>query len=560
MTRSAAVTNRSTAVTNSSTDTLQNLDHRQNLSLLKVYTMYRLVVCVILIVTLFTNPSDTLLFGKANLKMFLYGVISYFLINLVTLVLIVPKTRQLTDQQLFLNFFIDVVAILVMIDASGGVASGLELLLVVTIAACSIMLPSQIALLLTAIASLGLLAETASQVYQQAVTVSGFISTGLVGMVLFLTAFFIRNLASRIRGSQLLAYQHALDVGKLQQLNQQIVHRMRTGIIVCRQNGEILLANSAAGELLGETDIANRDSMATRQLPALLKSPLSQWLSMPTFRPGPLHIQQSDREVLVSFTAISEGQEADTLIFLEDNRRLVKQAQQMKLASLGRLTASIAHEIRNPLGAVSHAAQLLAESEKLSSSDQRLCDIIENHCDRMNRVIENILNLSSRNAPDPERIALATWLQRFIDEFDAYASDVYDNWAIEFRCDNTENDTFIDSSQMLQVLINLSVNGLRYSLQHCGEAKIVFHLFRHPVTQLPVLDVIDFGPGVDPEAIQHIFEPFYTTDPRGSGLGLYISRELCEANEARLDYIRTESGQSCFRISFPHPDRQPAPE
>lgn len=541
-------------------NTLHHLDHRQNLSLLKVYTMYRLVVCAILLVTLFTNPSDSLQFGKANLTLFLYGVSCYFFINLVTLILIVPKTRQLNDQQLFLNFFIDVVAIIVLIDASGGVASGLELLLVVTVAACSIMLPSQIALLLTAIASLGLLAETTSQVYKQTVTVSGFISTGLVGMVLFLTSFFIRNLASRIRGSQQLAQQHAVDVGKLQQLNQQIVQRMRTGIIVCRQDGEVLLANSAAGELLGESDIANSENLAARQLPALLMEPLCQWLSTPAFRPAPLHMQQSDRELLVSFTAISEGNEADTLIFLEDNRRLVKQAQQMKLASLGRLTASIAHEIRNPLGAVSHAAQLLGESDKLDSSDQRLCDIIESHCDRMNRVIENILNLSSRSAANPERISLNAWLQRFIEEFDAYVSDVNRPWVIELQSFEAENDTFIDSSQMLQVLINLCVNGLRYSQQHCGEAKLLFHLFKHPVTRLPVLDVIDFGPGVDEQSIQHIFEPFYTTDPKGSGLGLYISRELCEANEARLDYIRTEEGQSCFRISFPHPDRQPAPE
>lgn len=535
----------------------QQFDHRQNLSLLKAYTAYRVVVCLILLVTFLAKPFNTLVFGSVKEQLFLYGVVAYLSINLITLVAILPKTRQLNNQQLFLNFFIDTFAILILTDASGGIPSGLQLLLVVSVAASSIMLPPQIALLLAALGSLGLLTDTAILVRENLIQVSAFLPAGLVGIVLFLTAFLIQNMSARIRGSQLLAAQRAADVSKLQQLNQQIVQRMRTGILVCDQAGRILLANSAAGELLGDRDLIEVSKIKPRTLPDILLAPLTLWQDSHSYRAPPVYIDKSDREIIISFSAISEVSQADTLIFLEDNRRLVKQAQQMKLASLGRLTASIAHEIRNPLGAISHASQLLAESEQLLSADRRLSDIIQNHAARMNKVIENILHLSSRNSSNPERVCLDEWLKQFVEE---YQSELGKQCSIVLDSDNQPHFSCFDGSQMNQVLTNLTQNGLRYSENQTGEAKLCFKLYNHPVTDLPILDIIDYGPGIPQDQVDLVFEPFYTTDPKGSGLGLYISRELCEANEARLDYIANEQGHSCFRLSFPHQDRQPRPE
>lgn len=538
-------------------NTYQQFDRRQNLTLLKVYTAYRVVVCLVLLITYVTKPFENAVFGSSNQNLFFYGVIGYLAVNIITLIGVLPKTRQLNNQQLFISFFIDVLAVLILIDSSGGVRSGLEIILVVSVAASSIMLPSQIALLLAALASLGLLADTARLVHEELAGVANFLSAGLVGIVLFLTAFFIQNLASRIRGSQMLAEQHAADITKLQQLNQQIVQRMRTGILVCDQSGQILLANTAAGELLGDKHISRVSNIHPETIPDVLLTPLQLWQDSPQFRSPPLYVDKSDRELLVNFSSIENRRSADTLIFLEDNRRLVKQAQQMKLASLGRLTASIAHEIRNPLGAISHASQLLAESDQLDTADKRLCDIIQNHSARMNKVIENILHLSSRNASNPERLSLNDWIRRFIDEFQ---DDTGMDCTIRFESDDSAHYTFVDSSQLNQVLTNLTQNGLRYSQQRTGEATLLLKLYNHPTTSLPVMDIIDDGPGVAEQDIELIFEPFYTTDPKGSGLGLYISRELCEANEARLDYIAYDEGKHCFRISFPHPDRQPRPE
>lgn len=530
---------------------------QQELSLLKIYTVYRVIISLALLGVFLFSPFNSVFLGSLKPEFFFYGITAYLAFNLIGLFVILPKSKQLTTQQLFLNFMVDIAAIAWCMDASGGVPNGLQLLLIVTIAAGSIMLSKQLSLLLAAMASITVLTDTIILVNQRVISDTSFVTAGLVGGILFITALIIQYLAERIRGSQKLAEQRAIDVSKLQQLNQQIVERMRTGIIVCDQTGMILLANKAAGELLGDRDLQQSTALTHHALPAVLMEHFNNWHQFPQYRTPPLHIDASTRELQVSFTAISHETEADTLIFLEDNRKLAQRAQQMKLASLGRLTASIAHEIRNPLGAISHAAQLLNESDQLDKADLRLCEIIQNHSRRMNKVIENVLQLSSRSAPNPELINLKTWLQQFIEEFEFIGSP---DWQIELVCDKVGPNTLMDSSQFNQVITNLSQNGLRYSLQQTGFATLQFRLHTHPVTQLPILDVIDFGPGIIDADIDHIFEPFYTTDPKGSGLGLYISRELCEANEARLDYIRTAEGHSCFRISFPHPDRQISPE
>lgn len=532
-------------------------NHQQNLSLLKIYTVYRVLVSIAILLIFLLDPFKNVFFGNHNPELFFYSVSAYLVVNLIALIVVLPKSKQLTNQQLFFSFFLDIVAIVVLMAASGGVRSGLELLLVVTIAASSIMLPRQLALLIASLASLAVLAETISLTTQNVTQNSSFLSAGLLGIILFITSFFIQNLSLRIRGTQLLAEQRAVDVNKLQRLNQQIVQRMRTGILVCSQSGHVLLANNAASELLGDRTLKNLSSLHPQQLPDTLLIKFRIWQATPHYRTPLFRAHLLGPELQASFTAISDDEGADILIFLEDNRRLAQRAQQMKLASLGRLTASIAHEIRNPLGAISHAAQLLNESDQLNLADQRLCDIIRNHSGRMNKVIENVLQLSSRNAANPETINLYRWLQQFIDEFE-YIGDT--TWSIELQSDGAVHESTLDSSQLNQVVTNLSQNGLRYSQLQTGEAKILFNIHSHPITELPVLDIIDYGAGVGDEAIEHIFEPFYTTDPKGSGLGLFISRELCEANETRLDYILTEQGNSCFRISFPHPDRRLQPE
>uniref|UniRef100_UPI0035630908 sensor histidine kinase n=1 Tax=Pseudomonas sp. TaxID=306 RepID=UPI0035630908 len=283
--------------------------------------------------------------------------------------------------------------------------------------------------------------------------------------------------------------------------------------------------------------------------PELVKR-LQQWLHNPTLRPASLQAFADGPVLQPSFIALQRSEERHTLVFLDDISQIAQQAQQLKLASLGRLTAGIAHEIRNPLGAISHAAQLLQESEDLHGPDQRLAQIIQDHSRRMNLVIENVLQLSRRRQAEPQLLDLKYWLHRFASEFRSSAPP---GQTLHLETQSGTVQTRMDPHQLTQVLTNLVENALRYSAQNHPQGQVWLKLFRDASSDLPVLEVLDDGPGVPPEQLQNIFEPFFTTENKGTGLGLYISRELCESNQARLNYKPREGGGSCFRITFAHP-------
>ena len=278
--------------------------------------------------------------------------------------------------------------------------------------------------------------------------------------------------------------------------------------------------------------------------------PSSAWFTISTRRPASLQVYAEGPVLQPSFMKLQRGEQQHCLIFLDNISQIAQQAQQLKLASLGRLTAGIAHEIRNPLGAISHAAQLLQESDELRGPDQRLAQIIQDHSRRMNLVIENVLQLSRRRQAEPQLLDLKYWLHRFASEFRASAPA---EQMLHLETRGGTIQTRMDPHQLTQVLTNLVQNGMRYSAQKHQRGQVWLTLFRDPESDLPVLEIQDNGPGVAPEQLQHIFEPFYTTENQGTGLGLYISRELCESNQAHLDYKPREGGGSCFRITFAHP-------
>ncbi len=509
-----------------------------------------------LLLTFFLTP-DKHLVGNTNPDFFVLVTSIYLIINIAGLAIVLPKKRPFNVQQLFANFFIDIIVIIFITDSSGGISSGMGSLLVVIIAASSIMLKGQVAMLTAAMASILVITDTVLLTSSNQLDPSSSLAAGLLGIILFITSFFIQSLSQRILGAQQVANQRAVDVSKLQKLNRQIIQSMRTGILVTNSKGYLQMANEAASELLGNNTLNNAAKPVESHIlhPKLMEQ-LHQWQQLPQFHTSPFRATATGPELQASFSSLSDNSSGDILIFLEDNRMAGQRAQQMKLASLGRLTASIAHEIRNPLSAISHAAQLLSESDDLDKADKRLSEIIHNHSKRMDKVIENVLQLSRRSAPNPENICLNEWLQKFIGEFDYNGGSEFN---IELLTHQQEYNITVDSSQLNQVISNLVHNGLRYSFQNTNKATLTMDIHINPVTQLPVLDIIDNGVGIDEEAMKHLFEPFFTTELKGTGLGLYISRELCEANDARIDYVKTEHNKSCFRISFPHPNRRLAP-
>jgi len=253
------------------------------------------------------------------------------------------------------------------------------------------------------------------------------------------------------------------------------------------------------------------------------------------------------------FAPLGGGGRAPVIVFLEDTGDLASRVQQTKLAALGRLSASIAHEIRNPVGAMSHAAQLLAESKGLTDEDRRLTQIMQSHSTRVSGIIDNVLQLSRRDLPRPEVVSLAEWTRRFREEFCATVQLPEHRLRIDPASEDL--DIRFDASQLHQLVWNLCQNAVTHTVDHAPDAPIELRYGRLGGIGRPYLQVADRGPGIDPADVERVFEPFFTRSERGTGLGLFLARELAQSNRATLLYEAREGGGSLFRIVFADPSR-----
>lgn len=522
--------------------------------LLRIYAWYRFALSILLLVSFFifnVGPAETPFLPL----LYLGTAIPYAALNLVTLVAVIARPRHPRPRHLFLILATDIIALVLITHASGGINSGFAILLMVTVAAAAIFIPGQIATLVAAVASLAVLAEALSLIVLHDGNTGTLLPAGLLGILLFASSLLIQRLAIRLRHSQQLAHEKATEVIELEQLNKLIVQRLRTGLLFLDNDDRVRLANDAALQLL-DIDAEGDAGQEARQLrlPPLAQEALQRWRETPEQANAPLRLRDNGPLVLLSSTHLQGPNNSGTLVFVEDFSQIAQQAQQLKLASLGRLTASIAHEIRNPLGSISHAGQLLRESTRLAADDARLVEIVLGNARRTNEVIESVLTLSRGQLPRPAFISLGEWLRRFADEFTLRAPDAVIR--IETAPAAAAAEVRVDPTHLRQVMTNLCENGLRYSLRHTGKATLRIVMDTDPQSGLARVDVIDQGTGVDPESVDTIFEPFFTTEHGGTGLGLYLASELCEANRIRLDYHNTQTSGSCFRLNFGHPRRR----
>lgn len=510
---------------------------------LRLYNLYRVVLGLILVLVVSGNIHHDLL-RLSDDDLFTALAWIYLISNvLVSVLLLRPPTPLLS----FSLGVLDIGLLGALYYSAGGAPSGTGNLMIIAVAIANILVPGRIGLLLAALATMVVMGVTLHMSLSDSSASSQFLQAGTLGGLFFAAALFTQGVTRRAQQSESIAEQRAADVAGLQEMNTLILQRMRTGILVLDASHQVLLTNPGAQSLLGQQGLTGQ--YLDPLVPELVKR-LQQWLHNPTLRPQSFRGHPNGPELLPSFVPLKRGEQANYLVFLEDLSQIAQQAQQLKLASLGRLTAGISHEIRNPLGAISHAAQLLLESEELDKPDRRLAQIIQDHSRRMNLVIENVLQLSRRQAAEPQLLDLKYWLHRFASEFRSTHPQA---GTLHLATSQGSVQTRMDPNQLTQVLSNLVQNGLRYSQQKHGQAQVWLKLYKDDNSELPVLEVLDDGPGVHPERREQLFEPFYTTESKGTGLGLYISRELCESNQARLDYLPREEGGSCFRITFAHP-------
>ena len=521
--------------------------------ILSTLNVSRLLVAVMLLGVFFAG-GDPRLFGDRYPALFSATAAGYLVFSVVS-GLAIRQRWVSAGLQALAQITVDIVAIVVLMHASGGITSGLGGLLVVFLGAGSLVLPLQAPVIFAALAALAVLGE---QFFSQLAGVSdtgNFPAAGILGAIIFAIATAVGPLARRIQMSEALARQRGVDLANLSELNEYIVQHLRESIVVVDADNDIRLINASAAQLLGAPEPCH--GMPLHKASADLAEYVTSWRSdhaRKSHTEFTMNAADDSARLTAHIAPLDKSDErlGPILIFLEDSSIMNARVQQSKLASLGRLSASIAHEIRNPVGAMSHAGQLLAESDALTDDEKRLTQIIQTHAEHVSRIIDNVLQLSRRESSRPERFQLESWLGVFAQEFTRTQELQAGELAVAKVAENLE--VRMDPSHLRQVLWNLCDNAVKYASKTDG-ILVELQAGRMQRSGRPYLEVLDQGHGVDPTNVDKIFEPFYTDRSGGTGLGLYISRELCELNRATLVYQGRVRGGSIFRIVFADPDR-----
>jgi two-component system sensor histidine kinase PilS (NtrC family) len=462
-----------------------------------------------------------------------------------------PKFRPLRDLQLLT----DLVAIVLLMHVAGGIRGGLGVLVVASVAAAAVISNARTAALYAAAGTLALLAETGIRSWRAgALDASDSLLAGLFGIACFVVAMAVSSLARRLSQQEALAWRRGEDLRNQLAVTQRVIAELDIGVIVVSAHGKVRTMNRAAQEMVGlpgdpferaqgrAPSLDNVLGPAWRGLQALYLN----WREHAGGRPyqgefapapSPTAVPGEPRPNLrVRFMRARDSEDSDAVLLVEDMHELELRAQQLKLASMGRLSASIAHEIRNPLAAIRHANGLLAE--RLGEPTlRRLAHIIEDNTVRIDRTIEDVLSLSRRDRSGDESIDMVRFLPAFAAEFTRQAGVEPERVLVSVR---STRPLVFDSNHLRRVLANLVGNALRYASTAPGAVSIEWAEKEGDRLELRIADD---GPGMSDEALRHAFEPFFTTEGRGTGLGLYLARELCGANGAGIRYERGGSGR-----------------
>jgi two-component system sensor histidine kinase PilS (NtrC family) len=452
------------------------------------------------------------------------------------------------------NATVDALAIALILYASGGVAGGLAILLVPPVLALTVLASRRDALLIAAVAALGVLVQQLFVGVSDAAPVTDYVTAGVFGAVVFLLAVAMWPVADRIRESEALVRRREVDLANMAQLSQYIVQHLRESILVVDAHDRIRLINESAAEILGD-EAAYPDALIGEASPRLLYV-LEGWRKEAA-RGVPSSEQtfvaaDGARLIRAYFAPLDTTSPAPVLIFLEDTSLIEEKVQQSKLAALGRLSASIAHEIRNPVGAMSHAGQLLGESTNLNADDRRLTEIIRSNAERVSAIVDNVQRLARRDPPRLDWLPLPAWMQEFHQEFCQTMQWPAQNLSVVAEIADVE--VHVDPDQLRQIVWNLCENALRHGVGESPDPSIELRYGRMQGSARPYLEVADRGVGVATQHVERIFEPFYSGG-HGTGLGLFLARELAQANGATLLYEPRAGGGSIFRLVFADPRR-----
>ena len=530
-----------------------------------IYSSYRFIVSLFFMLMVYITVRTD---GSPSLPSFLQQTVLsfYVLLSLILLGLFYTVGKHIRRQLAF-GLALDVIILSLLLYTSGAPDLQLTMLYMVVVAASFMLLHGSQALIITLLAIIFV-------IYQQFFyAIANSMSLANLGSALLMSASFLAvgglswSISQRLVQLEKVAVRHAKEVERLNSINQEVISQMVNGVIVI-DDKQVVLANLAAYQLLS---IPSRHDNQSKPVAAFEQQLGQQHLQL--FNACLSVAAGLTRTFIYELPAVANSsiigklrvdiiplKDDSKLIILEDLRREQASAQQLKLASLGQLTASIAHEIRNPLAAISQASQLLIEDVIESEMDNdnalspfanndinsqmtgnhELYKMIFSQTKRVNRIIEDVLKLSRQQTANQQTIILADWMPVFLDNY-FKGHDVFLHVL-------TQPTISFDIHQLEQVLINLINNGLRYSSYAHPHAFVEIEIYC--ADNDVIIDVLDGGTGVNADDLSALFNPFFTTEQSGTGLGLYLSQAFCEANQARLLYV-PEHQKTCFRLIFP---------
>lgn len=504
-------------------------------------SVFRLLISLILLYAFFTDLVVTpIVLDKSAIGG--TALLSYFIMA----VYLAFDTRRRTAKSYSIALattFTDILFLSVLLFIFGRLESGIAILLIFTSASAAVLLPLRIALFYASVVVLAFIGESLVGWLIHGESTSELIQAGLYGATALTTALLVNLLSRWLKDYRLIAERQADQLTRMEQVNELVIRRMRNGVLAVDADGEIQLMNESAWFLLGSPK-ANERTLAT--ISPQLETALTDWVDNPSVEVAPMTLRGSQARIVPKFVALPGVSSIRVLIFLEDNEVISQRAVEMSAHLLANLSGSIAHEIRNPLAAISHAAQLLEESDEIAESDLRLVDIIHSQSGRMNGIVENILQLSRHEKSRPDIFELVP----FLNQISVETKNSLPGINLTVKIDSKDNETLVlfDRSQLHQAVWKLLENANRHARLDAAIPQVELTMKHLPQTGYCVISIEDNGPGIPEGNMKRIFEPFFTTHKQGSGLGLYIARQLCDVNQAELTVDSKIGSYSRFHV------------
>lgn len=506
---------------------------------LRIYFFYRFALAMFLVWAVYSGKGPSMI-AAYDRAIFIDAILAYsVLLGLSAIPLYQRKYHY--RQHAYYHLALDLCCIPLLIHSSGGIGSGLEALLLMSVAASGLLIGGLNSVGFAALCSLVFLGEVVYSNLHELFGKTHYTEASVLGICSFAVSLFSHSLGRRAEQSERLANQRGRDIDRLEKLNAHIIQNLQSGVIIIDPVSGVQSINQSALKFF------NLEQAPRGLLEISNKLDQNYLLWMLDNRQDSFALEvPNGTTVLTRIQALETAGKPYHMVWFEDYSVETQRIQQAKLVSLGHLAASIAHEIRNPLNVISHASQLLDETPDLNQETQKLSRLIIRHASRVNKIIHNMLQLAQRKPARLELVELNQWVNSFVEKFSEYGH--MDQLKLEWNDQSSSDFTIrVDPSQLKQIMTNLCSNAIKHSVKSTELVKINLTEFEDKI----LIDVIDDGAGITEQNRMQLFEPFFTTSETGTGLGLYISRELAELNQARLDYMPRAEGGSVFRLSFP---------